>query len=267
VDVLGISTTQLQVFLLVLARTASLFFAAPLFGVASVPPQVKVWIAALTSLIFVPSVMNGLGGDVETLREMLKQPMLFAFLIASQCVVGFLIGFAANLLFVAVQMAGEFIDLQSGLSAIHLLNPLAHQPESAVSSLKHSIAVLLFLTLNGHHWLLKGVGQSFQVVPLTGSVAVTGTLEHLTTLTQGTLSAAVKIAAPTMGVLLMTDVVLGLMARTLPQMNVFVVGFPLKITAALIVLLISLPFFNTLMQSLFSGLPNDLMRLLSHGAH
>ncbi|MCS6861104.1 MAG: flagellar biosynthetic protein FliR, partial [Abditibacteriales bacterium] len=106
-EVLGIAPIQLQVFLLALARTASLFFAAPVLSSAVIPPQVKVWLAALTALVFTPHVMHELGEDAAMWEEMLRQPMTFAFLVVTQCVVGCLIGFAVHLLLIGVQMAGE----------------------------------------------------------------------------------------------------------------------------------------------------------------
>lgn len=261
-DILGITTTQLQIFLLVLGRTASLFFAAPVWSSVGIPPLVKAWIAALTALLFTPSVVNGLGGDAAALGEMLKQPMTFAFLMVTQCVIGFLIGFAANLLLIGVQIAGELIDLQIGFATINLLNPLAPQPISLVANLQQFIAMILFLTFNGHHWLLLGIGQSFQLVPLNGSATNAVTLPQLLTLFSGTLSIAVKLSAPALGALMIADAVLGLMARTLPQMNVFVVGFPLKIGIGLGVLLLSLPFFGALLQDLFGTMPKEVGRLM-----
>lgn len=261
-EILGITTFQLQIFLLVLARTASLFFAAPVLSSAGIPPQVKVWMAAFIALVFTPSVVNGLGGDAAALGEMLQQPMTFAFLIVTQCVIGLLIGFAAHLLLIGVQMAGELIDLQIGFATINLLNPLAPQPISLVANLQQFIAMILFLTFNGHHWLLLGIGQSFQLVPLTGGATNAATLPHLLTLFAGTLSIAVKVSAPALGALMIADAVLGLMARTLPQMNVFVVGFPLKIGMGLGVLLLSLPAFDALLQDLFSAMPKDVWRLM-----
>lgn len=261
-EILGITPTQLQIFLLVLARTASLFFAAPVLSSGGIPPQVKVWMAALTALVFTPSVVDGWGGDAAALGEMLKQPMAFALLMVTQCVIGLLIGFAANLLLIGVQMAGELIDLQIGFATINLLNPLASQPISLVANLQQFIAMLLFLTFNGHHWLLLGIEQSFQLVPLDGSPDASGTLPQLLTLFSGTLGIAVKVSAPALGALMIADAVLGLMARTLPQMNVFVVGFPLKIGIGLGVLLLSLPSFGALLQNLFSTMPKDVGRLM-----
>jgi flagellar biosynthetic protein FliR len=261
-DVLGITITHIQVFLLVLARTASLFFAAPVFSSLAIPPQVKVWLAALISLVFVPGVMNGLGGDVAALNAMLQQPLVFVFMLVTQCVIGFLMGFAANLLFVGMQMAGDLIDLQIGFATINLLNPFANQPVSLLASFQHFTAMILFLAFNGHHWLLLGVGQSFQLVPLTGGVTTAAALSHIMALFAGMMGIAVKVAAPAVGALLLADAVLGLIARTIPQMNVFVVGFPLKIGVGLGVLLISLPYLEVVLQSLFGGLPKDLLRLM-----
>ncbi|MDW8365137.1 MAG: flagellar biosynthetic protein FliR, partial [Abditibacteriales bacterium] len=159
-------------------------------------------------------------------------------------------------------MAGELIDLQIGFATINLLNPLAPQPTSLVANLQQFIALLLFLTFNGHHWLLIGIEQSFRLVPLTGGVTNPATLPHLLALFAGTIGVAVKVSAPALGALMIADAVLGLMARTLPQMNVFVVGFPLKIGIGLGVLLLSLPALNALLQNLFSTMPKNVWRLM-----
>jgi len=125
-------------------------------------------------------------------------------------------------------------------------------------------ATLLFLALNGHHLMIRGLADSFSVLPL-GCMVVTG---HATS---GILQvfavlflASLKIGAPVVGAIFLTDVSLGILARTVPQLNVFVVGLPAKLTVGLLAVFAVLPITFAVMTGLFGGLERDLVRLLKY---
>lgn len=254
-DILGFGITQLMTFLLVLARVGGIFTSAPIFGNTNVAPMVRICIALSLTFVFLPMAQVG---------NMSFELMPFFLAIIKEALIGILMGFLASLLFAAINMAGSFIDLSMGLSYASVVDPTTKEQTAAVAQLQNLTATLVFLAVNGHHIMIRGLADSFAILPL-GQMAFTpetgaGMLQIFATV----FFAALRIAAPVVGAIFLTDVALGVLARTVPQLNVFIVGFPAKLTVGLVAMMAVLPVAVGVMIGLFGGMHSDIIALLKH---
>ena len=245
-----------QVYLLLLLRLSGFIFTAPIFGERYIPPQVKVVLSLLLALFFyVFAVPQG--------AQLIHQPLPYWVLLIKEVVWGFLIGFACQLVFIGVQFSGQITGFQMGFGVVNVIDPQSGGQVSIISRLQYLLAVLIFLAMDGHHFLLQALASSFDLLPLGQIEFASAAGERLLRLTGGVFLIAVKIAAPVMVSLLLTSVALGILARTVPQMNVFIVGFPLKIGIGMIALACSLPVFYYLLSKIIAVMEHDVTGLIT----
>ncbi|NPV53679.1 MAG: flagellar type III secretion system protein FliR [Firmicutes bacterium] len=273
----GWTLAQLQTFLLIVARVGGVFAFAPVFSGYNIPVQVKAALCFAISLIALPVV----GAGVAAAGGYPADIIAYSLIVIREILVGLAMGYAASLFLVAVQFAGSFIDLQMGFAFVNIVDPMANRQITVIGQFEYLLAMLLFLVLNGHHWLISAVVKSYNVVPLAGGVGAAGAASGqlavgqifpvgiiqpgLVRLFCDITAIGFKIAAPITVTLLLADIAMGVVARTVPQMNVFIIGFPLKIAVGFIIMIVSLPVFVAILREIFSGLESELLLLL-HGA-
>lgn len=250
--------TSFPLFLLLLCRLTAFFVIAPIFSGYGVPAHFKVGLATLIALLVV---------GVQSPPEQIAFDWHFPLLVMQETFIGMSIGFIAMLFLTALQVAGTAIDVQMGFMIANVFDPQTGAQTPLMGSLKYLFAVLIFLSLNGHHMLLDGVMMSMQVAPV-GRTPVfswdSGSLAQLMTLSFNDMFLmAFKIAAPIVASLFLVDVGLGVIARTVPQMNIFVVGLPVKIMASFTVLLLVLPGFVWLFERLFQHIAMTMRELIN----
>jgi len=244
---------------LVFVRVGAMLFTAPLLSGRTVPSILKIGLALLLAFLLVP--VNQ-GQFVNVPFEWVP----LSLLILKELGVGVIVGFVANLVFSALQMAGGFIGLQIGFSLANVLDPLYSQSVSILDQLYTVLAGLIFLAIDGHHMLILAIQQTLDLVPI-GTLTMSGPMiNQLITLTGGVFVAALRIALPIMASLLLADIALGLMSRTLPQMNVFIVGMPVKLFVGFFVLLVTLPSASSLAGDMFRSTFVDLQNLFKLSA-
>ena len=245
--------------LLIFVRLTSFFMIAPLFSMKGVPNQFKVGLAFFIALVALSSLPEG---------EPLLLNSFYILLIIKELGVGLALGFTAALLLYTVQIAGAFIDFQMGFSIASVMDPQTGTQVPIIGHFKYILALLFLLTVNGHHLMLDGVMQSFQSFPVE-SIAFSAKMEDVahffTRLFVEMFMIALQIALPIVGALFLVDVALGILAKTVPQLNIFAVGLPLKIIVGFIMLFLSMPIFFYLLQILFEKIlisMSQLIRLL-----
>lgn len=249
-SILNFGIDQIIIWLLVFCRTTGIFSVAPVFGNMHVPVYTRVGLAACLAFIFTPMVA---AGHVTPPTDLIG----LTFAIVRESAVGLAIGYVGMLLFMVIQSAAEYIDLQMGLGFASLVDP-NNQHASVIGQFYFIVGTLLFLTVNAHHMVLQGLADSFSVVPLghmTFNPAATGSVVNVF---NQMFVAAIKIGGPIVGVILLTDVALGILARTVPQLNVLVVGFPAKIFVGLATIIVAMPAVIVVMHNLFGGLYGDI---------
>ena len=156
---LGLGSGDLPVFLLAFFRVTGVMIPAPLFGSGVVPPMVKAFLSVVLAMLFFPLVGR---------PSMPVDPGLgfLAVAAAQELAVGLLIGFAAALLFAAVQAGGQLIDQELGLLSAGVFDPVTNEQVSIISQFKLFLAMVIYLLIDGHHLLLRAVGESFRAVPI-----------------------------------------------------------------------------------------------------
>ena len=245
-------------FLLVLFRIAGMMASAPLFNMHNIPNQVKVGFAVTIALILFPLHAGGLVSPKDLIQ--------FALLAIQESILGILIGFTANLVFIALQIAGEFFSMQMGLSIANLLDPVTNTQSAVVGQFFFYFAALLFLNLNIHHALIVGVERSFNTIPLghfIGEGNLTGGLmaERFIRLSADMFIMAMMISVPLMSILILLEIALSFVAKVMPQMNIFIVGLPVKVGGGLFAMMVSLPYLSTLLGEHYATLVKVLLGL------
>ena len=244
-----------EVFLLVLFRVGGIVGAMPVLGGRTVPVRVKLALALVVSLVLLPTLPLG--------AWPLQPHGIWQWLglAAHEALFGLLLGFAAQLPVLAMQMAGELIGLQMGFGIAAVLDPESGNQENLIASLLQNLALLLFLVFGGHHIVLEALADSFRTLPPGALILSPDLLGEGIHLSGHLLDLGLRLGAPVLAALLLSEVGLGLIARTVPQMNIFIVGFPLKIGLGFAMLALTLPSTLLLFRQEIGALAELLARL------
>jgi flagellar biosynthesis protein FliR len=230
------SERQLVGFILVLARVSPLFLLAPIFSSRMVPARARGVLAVAISFGLAPLALHGQHLSVDTTT--------LAGLLGKEILVGLAYAFALSAVFAAISVAGSLLDTTVGFSYGSLVDPITGTQSTILAQLYAMVGVLIFIAMDGDHWMIEGLARSYQLVPITkfpSIGALVGGADHAFVSIFGS---AVELAAPVMLAVIITDCAMGLVARVMPQLNVFSVGFPAKIAVGLLVMGISLPFIG-----------------------
>ena len=253
----NITSEQIQVFLLVFVRVLSMISFLPFLGSQSVPMQLKAGFSFLIAIVLFPLV------PVAPASELIVNIPSFVFMIVKEIFIGITIGFAASLLFSAVQFAGRLVDTQMGFALVQIVDPFSNTEATVTGQFQILIYSIIFLVVNGHYFLLLAIQKSFELIPLFGAHLPTSDVaSYLASMVANIFILAIRLAAPVFSVLVLTSLSLGIVARTVPQINVFFVGLPLKIGLGITTLLIVLPGLAVLFRSMVEMLIRDIWRLL-----
>ncbi|MEE3234219.1 MAG: flagellar biosynthetic protein FliR [Candidatus Latescibacterota bacterium] len=246
---------QFHVFLFVLLRVSALLIVAPIFGGRQYLARAKIGLAFMVSLVIFPSVL-------DTPFVIPEGLLPYSLVLIREVFLGTVIGFTVLLLFIGIQFAGQIAGLQMGFGIVNILDPQSNEQVSIIGQFLNILATLLVLCLDGHHLILNGLMASFEAVPLAGVVLKASVGQKIIQLTSTTFIIAIKISAPIILALFAVTVAMGILARTVPQMNVFIVGFPVQLAVGLFVLVASLPLFNILLQKSLIVLERDMYAIL-----
>jgi flagellar biosynthesis protein FliR len=216
-----------------LTRILALFATAPVLSHPLIPIRVKVGIALAITLAIAPVV------DSPPVTGLLEAQGFVQ--LAHNILVGLALGFAVRIVFVGIELAGQLIGLQIGLSFASFFNPDTNESENIVSNFMSMLVLLMFLAVDGHLILVSALADTFRLFPVV-SVA-SSPIEPLAIVRAASdlFSIALTICLPILAVMLLVNVVLGVMARVAPQLNLFAVGFPLTVLAGLAALTLFLP--------------------------
>ena len=253
-----ITVADIGHFFLLMTRIGALIFFFPVLSNQAVPMTLKAAFSMLLALLFF-KIVPPLAGTPLFSRELIE----IALALLREMVIGMLVGLLASLLFAAVQTAGQMIGFQMSFAVANVVDPITSMQVPLISQFYYILAMLLFLAFGAHRWVFKALAESFHLVPLAGFTPSEGLLDLMMRYSAAMFSTAIKIAAPLMAALLLSDVSLGVVARTAPQMNIFIVGMPLKILLGMLLMGFSFPYLATMLGGLYRLLFNDIMLLLS----
>lgn len=235
---------KIPVFILVLVRLTAFFATVPFFSYKTIPTQVKIGIAALLAFAIAAS-MEPVNLEIDG---------QYVLLVLKEALVGLTLGLIAYIVMSAIQIAGGFIDFQIGFAIANVIDPQTGTQSPLTGQFFNVIALLLLLSANGHHVLLDAIYYSFQFAPLTQAwphLADENTTMLVIKIFAGTFALAFQLSIPIVATVFLTDLALGIVAKTVPQLNIFVIGFPVKILVAFITLVVMFTVMSEVMQRLF----------------
>ena len=231
------STDQLVGFIVVLARVSPLFVFAPLFSSTMLPSRVRTIAALGLSIGLTPIALHGV--------HLPSGPAAIAGLVGESLLVGYAFAFSIGVLFAAVQAAGMLLDASAGFSFGAEIDPTTGVQSAVLAQLYAMFGTMIFLMIGGDAWVVRGLGRTFTLVPIDGNAKLAPIMTMAENAAGSLLLSAVEVAAPVLLAVLITDVAFGVVSRVVPQLNVFAVGFPMKIAVALLTTVATLPFVGS----------------------
>lgn len=243
-------------FLLVLLRMTGLVIVTPVFSNQVIPSKVKAIIILMLSLIsFPPLVAQELVPEPSDQIEMLMMG-------AGEVFIGFIIGFMVLLVITLFQVSGQFYSIQMGFGIINVFDPLAEASVPIISQLKTLLMTVLFLLIDGHHFVLRAVLKSYEYLPSARLLETDVILWEVVHKFDELFEIAFLIGLPLIGVVFLISTTLGLLTKLAPQMNVMIMGFGLKVLVGITTFLFLLPDFVRVARTLFRQNFRDLMTMI-----
>jgi flagellar biosynthetic protein FliR len=231
------SEQQTAGFMLVLARISPLFLLAPLFSSKMLPARARGIVAVGLAIGIYPVAMHA-GHGLQIPMEIWS----FGGLILKEMLVGLAFSFSLACLFAAIQVAGGLLDTLIGFSFGAIVDPITGTNGGVLNQVYALIGAAIFVAIDGDQWVIQGLARSYDAIPLADAPNMNTLVEGAQVVFSGVFGAAIQVCAPVMLAVLLTDVAFGLVSRVMPQLNVFAVGFPAKVTVGLVLVGASLPF-------------------------
>ncbi|RNC29553.1 MAG: hypothetical protein AWM53_00551 [Candidatus Dichloromethanomonas elyunquensis] len=234
---------NLSLFVLIFSRWAGMVMIAPVFGARGVPGMVKLGLAVSLSILLFPLVLA-------------KQPVvpngLFPYIaiIIKEVLVGLSLGFVMNLVTAIMQGAGQLIDFQLGFSMGNTVDPINGMQSPMTGSFLMVLTTMLLLATNAHHYIIAAMARSYDFLPVNPSGINPGAAFYIE-ITAKVITLSLQIAMPVFGALFLADVGVGLLSKTVPQLNIFSVIFPVKIIFGIALLFLMIPFFGESVSRIF----------------
>ena len=253
-NLLSYDASQLLAFILVLVRVSGIIATAPVFGSSNIPPQIKVVLSLMLALILYPFI--------PLITVYPDRPDHYIILIASEMLIGLVLGIIARFLFGAVEFAGTVIGFQMGLGMAMVFDPQSQEQISLVGRFENATATLIFLAMDGHLIVLQALVRSYSVLPPGGASISRPLVEKLTELSASVFVIGLQIGAPLIVALFLANAVVGLLARSVPQIQVFVVGFPLTLMLGFLFLFFGMPFFAQAVHQMFEKLDTQFFEAI-----
>jgi len=251
-----ISPETFERFLICLARVAALVGSMPVFSGAQTPMRIKAGLAIVFTLVVFPVVS-------QFLPRIPFEPFTLGVLLAKEVMLGLMVGFVARLIFTAVEFGGTVIGYQMGFAAANVFDPQNQRQSSMIAQFQNVFAILIFLAVDGHHLLLRAMVESFRMLP-PGTENLSGeAIPYLMELTSRMFVFAVKLSAPILAVLLISALAMGVMARVFPQLNVFMLSYPINIGVSFVVMGLTLNMVAVLLAHEFNNMGGQVMELFN----
>lgn len=238
-------------FLFVLVRTGAIMMTAPIFGAFNIPMQVKFGLILLIALLLTP------------LTPAVPLPAALTGVIVSvagEILIGAAIGLAIKFIFTGIEYAGQVASFQMGIGMASAYDPVNSAQVTVLGRFLSILTLLIFLTVNGHLMVIMALKKSFDVIPPYGFSLSGGLMENLVVFSREIFILGLKFSAPVVAILIFVNVAMGIMARTVPQLNMFAIGFAITISVGFVMILISLPVFESaairVFDSMWRGVDN-----------
>ncbi|SMF66494.1 flagellar biosynthetic protein FliR [Pseudobacteriovorax antillogorgiicola] len=241
---------------LIFLRVSGIVFTLPIFGDEPTPVRVRILFSVAIAFLLYPVIMP------EWYRGMPQDAWAFAVMSARELIIGLMLGFVARLVFDGIVMAASIVGYQMGFGTANLMIPDANIQMNSFTATHRILLMLIFLSLNLHHLYISAIADSFRLIP-SGFASLDGGIGEL--MVQATASVfviSVQLSAPVLVALMFTMAALGLIARTVPQMNIFTMSFPTSFFIGLLIYIASLPYFPQLIKTFIAQSNNEIKAVL-----
>ena len=245
---------QILSLVIILTRVAPLLFFMPVIGSTAVPAQVKILLALMTALVLLPVVR-------VNPRLITGAPLGFVVLVLTEVMLGAILAVFARCVFAATEIAGQMVGVQMGMGMAGVMDPQFGTQISLIGMLWNLTAILIFLGINGHHMFFSNLVESFEWIKPGAATITKATFEGLMQGASHMFVLSVKIMAPAGAALFFTHVAMGIVAKTVPQIPIMIVGLPITLAVGLIFTGLSLAYLMPLMITNFEMLARLLPRL------
>ncbi len=252
-EVYNFSQTELLLFGMVLLRMSAFVVSWPIFGSELMTNQVKILFALILTMVvfptlkFSPTQVLSLKGDIMILA-------------VREVFIGLSLGYLARFFFFSFRVAGEMISQAMGLSAAQQFNPALGGQTTSVEQLYVAIASMFYLAVNGHHFLISGLVKTLDVVPVAQMTLNTSQFTGVAHMLQEVVELGLRFSAPVVISILVVNLILGVVGKTVPQLNVLVTSFPINIMIGFGLMIVTFPmlmdhmadFLNQSTETVFS---------------
>ncbi|HHV38642.1 MAG TPA: flagellar type III secretion system protein FliR [Tepidimicrobium sp.] len=241
-----------EMFLLILARVSGIFFISPFFSSQNIPISMKTGFSLLISILLAMVLNVNI-----SLRE-----IGFLELIFKELAVGTIIGFIGYAFFTAFYVMGQIIDMKIGFGMVNVMDPQHRVQVPIMGNFYYILAFLTLLSINGHHIVINALVDSYKFIPIGKFVFDRNIMDILINLIAETFKIGFQLSIPIVAIIFIVDLLLAIIARSIPQMNVFVVGMPLKIFIGLLFITISTPIFYSITMGIYNKITEHIYSFL-----
>jgi flagellar biosynthetic protein FliR len=233
-------TAWIAAFVFPLARILALISSSPILGNKQIPIRIKVGLAMLITVIIAPTI--NVPNDIEPASA------LGLFVLVQQILVGLAMGFTMRLIFTAVEMAGDLAGMQMGLGFASFYDPVNASYTPVVAQFLGILSSLAFLSINGHLYMLSALADSFQAFPISTTLPSAAAFRTMAEWGTVIFTHSLQLSMPLIGALMITNLALGILTRSAPQLNIFAIGFPITLTVGFATLALTLPYLTPLFE-------------------
>lgn len=243
--------------ILIFLRLGTFLITVPSFFPNGTPNIMKVFLGLMLSFILVPGIKYGYLSSIDS------NWILFMYCL-NEVVTGLVLGFITNLCFNVIKMAGSYMDMQLGFAMISMFDPNTKSNSTLLERLVYWLSLMLFFIVDGHHMLINSLIESFNIVNLGTSLITDGSITYIFEVFTKYFVIGLKIAIPIIFIMIIIDLSLGLVSRPVPQLNVMILGMPIKILAGLAIFSLSLPLIAKFIVLAIDNLPSIFRELYKY---
>lgn len=247
--------TKLLVWVMILARLSGLFLFSPFLGASFIPMNVKIIFIVVLSWLLMPYS--------STVIYLSTPPGAIIWMLFVNFTLGMAIGLFASIFFDAVQLAGQIYGYQIGFAVANVLNPQSDQQIPILGQLMYLIAAYLFVSMQGPGILINSISSSLSMIPVNTMYLGTSFVPTFWTEVGTIFSVGIQIGFPIIAFMIMVTILLGILAKVMPQMNIFMVGLPLNVLVGLLMFAVLIPIWFTVFGSILGQLSGKIMMLIS----
>ncbi len=243
------------VYLFIWARLMGIVFLFPYFSYQGIPFTLRVYLSLVIALLVFLSM--------ETRPDLgLREPLEMVLLLGKEVLTGLALGYMVVLMFSVFLNAGQMVDMKAGLMLSGVFEPQFGSQVTFMGQFYYLIALVFFLTLNGHHYFLMALAESYVIIPIDSAFMGQGPVEGVVRIFASMFALAFQMVAPIIVILMLLDISLGLIAKTVPQVHVFILGLPLKIALSMLLFAVLIPTFGVIWEGYLDSYLKDMYQFM-----